>query len=90
MTFGRRGNRYQHICAMHWHLAEIGQELEKIAEDITDGRTRQKITNRAQKIQSIAKKAEVQGQKMEDRLYLYREAIESLGFERKKRRKRRH
>jgi hypothetical protein len=45
------------------------------------------IKQDASQIYELTKLAKKRGQRMEDRLRLYREAIEGLGFERKKRKK---
>jgi hypothetical protein len=71
-----------YICQYHKEIIKITNNLiEQYKEDKNLGTAL--IT-----IKLLAEYALKQGQKMENRLYLYREAIESLGFRRDKRLKR--
>jgi len=74
------------ICDYHNEIISASKELQHIKssdfDDIED--VINFVTNRADDIEGDAQLALQAGQNMEDRLFLYKDTIESMGFVRKK------
>lgn len=77
---------HKNICDFHAEIIDLATGMIKITwSSYSDMRSLEiDIMNFVDEIVKNAEWAMVAGQKMEDRLSLYRDAIESLGFERKK------
>ena len=70
------------ICTVH---DEIWQTADEILElDLKDSNDRRKLKRLAKRIQNDASEAKIYGQSMENRLSDYKDAVENLGFKRKK------
>lgn len=68
----RKAKRY--ICEAHEEIIDIAEEILLEPEH--------RLKSKLHKIIRIAREAKAYGQSMEDRLSLYRESIEELGFKR--------
>ena len=71
------------ICFAHDEIIKLASDLQIELE----GDVAKKIIQKLKKIEAVAEEAKEYGQSMEDRLSEYREAIEGLGFYRRKKRK---
>ncbi len=75
----RKDNRL--ICYIHDDVMAL---CETIKEDLTKKVPPSIIKQKLDRIVRLTERAKSKGQQMEDRLSKYREAIEEVGFERKK------
>lgn len=71
----------RHICEVHGEIKEIAEDLEEEFKEFVS----KKALTKVRKIQKLADEALDYGQAMENRLSTYRDGIENLGFDRKKR-----
>lgn len=71
------------ICDFHNKIVKLAKELQNLSwtDDVSE--IRKYVEDNANDIQGWAEDALISGQKMEDRLKEYRDAIESLGFDRR-------
>lgn len=74
--------RKRNICEVHDEIRSLAEDLEK---DL-NGKVTKKSIQMLRRIQKIAEEAKESGQAMEDRLNEYKDGIESIGFNRNKRR----
>jgi len=72
------------ICERHDRIDTFASDIESIlSEDISEAQKARKMKAKTKRIQTEFAKAKKSGQAMEDRLYIYRNAIEEMGFKRK-------
>ena len=71
------------ICDVHGEILKLAEAL--MQTELPKGHKRG-VRLTAQAIVRLAKEAKAYGQKMENRLWEYRDVIEGLGFERDKKR----
>ena len=76
----RKRKTKRNICDVHYDIDKLAQELEEILKELKS----RKGARIARDISDLAEEARNYGQSMENRLSTYREAIEDMGFRRKK------
>jgi len=78
---------FKTLCARHGDIEDWSEKLLDAAGDSSVKllALRRRVKKLASSILSEVKEARISGQSMEDRMSAYREAIEELGFKRKKR-----
>ena len=78
------------ICTTHDKIDSVGTDLEALGEEIKTMTIEdlrllpRKLIKMGKELQRLAYRAKDSGIHMENRMYEYYNAIESLGFERKK------
>ena len=73
------------ICDVHDEMCEIALDVEAEIDDLIPlKKDKRHIINKLHKIIADSKEAKQYGQDMEDRLKVYRNSIENIGFKRKK------
>ena len=70
----------RNICSVHHEIREIADDLEEEFATFVSKKALKKI----KEIQNLADEALGYGQSMENRLSEYKDAIENIGFNRKK------
>ena len=70
----------RNICSVHYDIKELAEDLEEEFKQFMS----KKALKQVLKIQALADEALEYGQSMENRMREYRNAIDNLGFVRKK------